>query len=294
MDVDRMGLPSSALSSWTRPCFIRKCIPAMVVASPPPPPLVDEPPPLPRGRRSCPSSDIIVYIVPGGRGASLATSVSPSPLSLTISAALLALRNLRPLIDRHSWPGRSAVPSKADPGTIFSTTTVPVALRKARPTFSDGLDFTTVQESTEGMVNGSRPPPTIIAEEEGGGGAPVVSFSDAPFVGAVIDLSWATVRAVVFGMEEEGGGVDARSVKLSDDRGGGIVSSAADCGRPLRSSDNVIASFRTISALLARSSSDSANGGRHDDDFPISSSLGPAGGCHVTISTSSSSPSSPL
>jgi len=99
----------------------------------------------------------MVYIVPGGRGALLATNVKLDPLSLTISAALRALRNRCPLMHKHSYPGRKAVPSNNDPGTIFSMTTVPVALRKARPTFSVGVLLMMVEERMEGMVNGSRP-----------------------------------------------------------------------------------------------------------------------------------------
>ena len=79
------------------------------------------------------------------------------PLAPTISAALRALRNRCPLIDKHSYPGYKEVPSNADPGAIFSTTTVPVDLRNAKPTFSVGVRLTMVEEMMVGIMNGSRP-----------------------------------------------------------------------------------------------------------------------------------------
>lgn len=60
-------------------------------------------------------------------------------------------------MQRHSKPGRRAVPSKAEPGTIFSMTMVPLALRKASPTFSVGVLLRTVVVSIEGIVKGSNP-----------------------------------------------------------------------------------------------------------------------------------------
>mmetsp|Transcript_10739 Transcript_10739/g.22784 ORF Transcript_10739/g.22784 Transcript_10739/m.22784 type:complete len:299 (+) Transcript_10739:467-1363(+) len=149
IDVNPMGLSLSILTICTSPCFISKYIPTTLSL----PKLIDDAPELWRWS----FSEIIVYIVPGGRGALLATRTRLLPLSLTISAALRALRSRWPLMLRHSNPGRSAVPSKGDPGTIFSMTTVPVSLRKARPTFSLGVRLMMVEEKMEGMVKGSSP-----------------------------------------------------------------------------------------------------------------------------------------
>mmetsp|Transcript_21172 Transcript_21172/g.49709 ORF Transcript_21172/g.49709 Transcript_21172/m.49709 type:complete len:259 (+) Transcript_21172:511-1287(+) len=141
-DVPFTGQSIVASTSWTRPCFIENFIPAAKSS-----PLV----------KSKFRKEIIVYIVPGGRGALLAMSVSSEAVSRTISAARRAERNRVPFMHKHSCPGRSAEPSNADPGAIFSMTIVPLDFRKASPIFSVGVRFTTVDDRIDGMVKGSSP-----------------------------------------------------------------------------------------------------------------------------------------
>ena len=49
------------------------------------------------------------------------------------------------------------MPANADPGVILSMTMVSLVLRKDTPAFSLGVRFMTLQDTIEGIVNGSRP-----------------------------------------------------------------------------------------------------------------------------------------